>query len=181
MFYGALSIHASPFLLMRLSPLIEAHPAAPWLVGVIGAVTALHATTSARVQGDVKSALAYASVSQVGLMWVEVALGLHTLVLLHMVGHASLRTWQIVRSPSALQDRNRLMRISGQDLHARGAHREGRLPSRWELALYRASLDRWYFDDALRWVWQQVTRALTRLDALDRALARRLGGGEGRP
>ncbi len=176
-FYGALSIHASPFLLMRLAPTLSAHPAALWAVGCIGAVTAVHAATTERAQGDIKSALGYSSVSQVGLMWVEVALGLHTLVLLHMVGHATLRTWQIVRSPSLLQERARLMLISGEDLGARPAHREARLPARWEGALYRLSLERWHFDDALRALWLKITRALEKLDALDRALARRLGGG----
>lgn len=177
-FYGALSIHASPFLLMRATPILNEHPAALWLIGLIGATTALHARMSGRVQGDVKSFLAYASISQVGLMWVEVAFGWHTLMYVHMIGHATLRTWQIIRSPSVLQERQQLIRYSGKDIGVRPRHGEARLTDRWEAAIYRVSLERWHLDDGLKSLWSRVERVLLMIDRADRAIARSLGGKE---
>jgi NADH-quinone oxidoreductase subunit L len=177
-FYGALSIHASPFLLMRVAPILNERPVALWIIGVIGGLTALHARMSGRVQGDVKSFLAYASISQVGLMWVEVALGWHTLIYVHMIGHATLRTWQIIRSPSTLQERQQLIRYSGQDIGLRPRHGEARLTDRWESAIYRVSLERWHLDDGLKSIWLRVERLLLVVDRADRAVARALSGKE---
>ena len=52
---------------------------------VIGAVTAIAATLIARVQPTVKTQIAYSSAAQIGLMFIEVAIGWHWLVFaLHM-------------------------------------------------------------------------------------------------
>ena len=66
-FYGALSVHAGAYLLLRAGPLLERAPGAALLVTVTGLVTALYATLCGRVQTDVKTALAYASLTQVGM------------------------------------------------------------------------------------------------------------------
>src|SRR4030095_14695184 len=57
-YYGSLSIHAGCFLLLRAAPLLEQAPAARLLAGILGAVTALFAAVTTRVQSDVKSSLA---------------------------------------------------------------------------------------------------------------------------
>ena len=56
----------------------------------------------ARVQPTVKTQIAYSSAAQIGLMFIEVALGFHWLVLLHFAGNAFLRTYQLLVSPSVL-------------------------------------------------------------------------------
>jgi len=68
----------------------------------IGALTAIVATLIARVQPTVKTQIAYSSAAQIGLMFIEVALGFHWLVLLHFTGNAFLRTYQLLVSPSVL-------------------------------------------------------------------------------
>ncbi|MBK9486805.1 MAG: hypothetical protein IPO01_16980 [Chitinophagaceae bacterium] len=69
---------------------------------VIGAVTAIAATLIARVQPTVKTQIAYSSAAQIGLMFIEVAIGWHWLVLIHFAGNAFLRTYQLLVSPSVL-------------------------------------------------------------------------------
>jgi hypothetical protein len=71
---------------------------------VVGLLTAVHATMVWRVQTDVKSALAYAVLTQVGLMFAEVGLGWYRLALVHLVAHACLRCLQLLRAPSALRE-----------------------------------------------------------------------------
>ena len=59
---------------------------------VIGAATTIIASLIANVQSTVKTQIAYASIAQIGLMFIEVALGWHNLVLVHFAGNAFLRT-----------------------------------------------------------------------------------------
>jgi NADH:ubiquinone oxidoreductase subunit 5 (subunit L)/multisubunit Na+/H+ antiporter MnhA subunit len=68
----------------------------------IGALTAIVATLIARVQPTVKTQIAYSSAAQIGLMFIEVAMGFHWLVLVHFAGNAFLRTYQLLVSPSVL-------------------------------------------------------------------------------
>ena len=101
-FYGSLSVHLGVFLLIRTYPYWESLLPIKILIIVIGIVTTLIATSIARVQSSVKTQIAYASITQIGLMFVEVALGFHVLALLHFAGNAFLRTYQLLVSPSVL-------------------------------------------------------------------------------
>lgn len=101
-FYGALSVHMGLFLLLRTYPLWEG---SIWLriaIAVLGLVTAVVASSIARVQSSIKTQIAYASITQIGIMFVELAIGLQWLVLLHFVSNASLRTYQLLISPSVV-------------------------------------------------------------------------------
>lgn len=99
-FYGALSVHMGLFLLIRTYPLWEGNIWLHIAVGVVGLVTAVVATSIARVQSSIKTQIAYASITQIGIMFVEVALGLWWLALIHFVSNALLRTYQLLISPS---------------------------------------------------------------------------------
>ncbi len=101
-FYGALSVHMGLFLLLRTYPIWED---SVWLrvaVGVVGLVTAVVASSIARVQSSIKTQIAYASITQIGIMFIEVAAGLHWLAMLHFISNASLRTYQLLISPSVV-------------------------------------------------------------------------------
>jgi NADH:ubiquinone oxidoreductase subunit 5 (subunit L)/multisubunit Na+/H+ antiporter MnhA subunit len=99
-FYGALSVHMGLFLLLRTSPLWEGSVPLRILIAAVGLVTALIATSITRVQSSAKTQIAYASVTQIGIMFIELALGLYWLVLFHFVSNACLRTYQLLISPS---------------------------------------------------------------------------------
>lgn len=99
-FYGALSVHMGLFVLLRTYPLWEGSMGVRISVGVFGLLTALIATSITRVQSSIKTQIAYASVTQIGLMFVELAFGLRWLVLLHMISNAFLRAYQLLISPS---------------------------------------------------------------------------------
>lgn len=101
-FYGSLSVHIGVFLLLRTHPFWEDMLWAKIVIIAIGALTAIMATMIARVQPTVKTQIAYSSAAQIGLMFIEVALGFHWLVLIHFAGNAFLRTYQLLVSPSVL-------------------------------------------------------------------------------
>lgn len=101
-FYGALSVHMGLFLLLRTFPLWEDATGLRIAVAALGLLTALVASSIARVQSSIKTQIAYASITQIGIMFIEVAAGLHWLALIHFVSNASLRTYQLLISPSVV-------------------------------------------------------------------------------
>jgi NADH:ubiquinone oxidoreductase subunit 5 (subunit L)/multisubunit Na+/H+ antiporter MnhA subunit len=101
-FYGSLSAHIGVFLLMRTFPYWETILSIKILVITIGLITAAVASSIASVQSSVKTQIAYGSIAQIGIMFVELAMGWHTLVLIHFTGNAFLRTYQLLVSPSVL-------------------------------------------------------------------------------
>jgi len=101
-FYGSLSVHLGVFLLLRTHTFWESIGMMKVSIILIGIVTTVIASLIARVQSTVKTQIAYASIAQIGLMFIEVALGWHNLVLIHFTGNALLRTYQLLVSPSVL-------------------------------------------------------------------------------
>ena len=169
-YYGSLSIHAGCFLLLRAAPLLEQAPAARILAGILGAATALFAAVTTRVQSDVKSSLAYASLTQVGLIVVEIAIGWYTVAFVHLAGHASFRLLQFLSAPNVLHDLHALEDAMGT--HAAPRRDDGFPVLRSERArrrLFLVALERGFLDSLLdRAViapFTRVARRLTRLDA----------------
>lgn len=101
-FYGGLSIHAGVFLLLRMRTELEVPTIVLVAMAAIGAISCIYGVLLSQVQSDVKSALAYASLSQVGIMFVEISLGWYLVAVVHCVGHAFLRTYQILKCSSII-------------------------------------------------------------------------------
>ncbi len=101
-FYGAVMVHAGVFLLLRLEPLLAELPDLRLLLAVLGALTAVYAWLCGLVQSDVKSALIFATLFQVALMFVAIGLGWTTLAAVHLCLHAAWRAWQFLLAPSWL-------------------------------------------------------------------------------
>ena len=101
-FYGSLSVHFGVFLLLRTFPFWEHQTAARILIGASGLTTAIIASLITRVQSTIKTQIAYASIAQIGIMFIEIALGWTTIALVHASGNALLRTYQLLVSPSVV-------------------------------------------------------------------------------
>ena len=167
-YYGSLSIHAGCFLLLRAAPLLEQAPAARLLAGGLGAATALFAGITTRVQTDVKSSLAYASLTQVGIIVVEIAVGWYTLAFIHLAGHACFRLLQFLSAPNVLHDLHGLEDALGTHaLQTEGSLRVVQ-SDRARRQLFLIALERGFLDTVLdRFVIEPFTRLaefLTRLD-----------------
>jgi NADH:ubiquinone oxidoreductase subunit 5 (subunit L)/multisubunit Na+/H+ antiporter MnhA subunit len=101
-FYGSLSVHIGVFLLLRTYSFWEHMLPIKVAIVAIGLFTGIVATSIASVQSSVKTQIAYSSIAQIGIIFIEVALGLHTLALIHFAANAFLRTYQLLVSPSVL-------------------------------------------------------------------------------
>jgi NAD(P)H-quinone oxidoreductase subunit 5 len=148
-FYGALSVHLGAFLLLRVSPLLDLSIWLSVAVVTLGLATAIFAALAARVQTDVKSALAFASLTQVGIITAEIGLGLRYLALVHIIGHACLRTLQLVRAPTLLHDYHTLENAIGSHLPENRGLSARWISNRMRLRLYRLSLERGYLDSMI--------------------------------
>jgi NAD(P)H-quinone oxidoreductase subunit 5 len=178
-FYGALSIHAGAYLLLRCSPLLDAAPTVAWLLVAVGLGTAVHAAVVGSVQTDLKAMLAYASMTQAGLILAEIGLGWRVVPLVHVISHAILRSLQILRSPSALHDRHELSAALGGPPGQAASPLVRLLPAGLRATLYRIALDRG-FEDAWvgRYLVAPVVRALEAAADFERRLVARLGGSQ---
>jgi NADH-quinone oxidoreductase subunit L len=168
-YYGSLSIHAGCFLLLRSAPLLEQAAAARLFAGVLGAATAVFAAVTTRVQTDVKSSLAYASLTQVGIIVVEIAIGWYTLAFIHLAGHACFRLLQFLSAPNVLHDLHGIEAALGERPTRGGRYLKRLTSDRVHRRLFLMALERGFLDSILDrtvvepFMW--VARRLTRLDA----------------
>lgn len=178
-FYGALSVHLGAFLLMRVSPLLEASVPLQVIVVVLGISTACFASLAGRVQTDIKSALSFASLAQVGIIVAEVGVGLRYVALVHLLGHACLRTLQFIRAPNLFKDYHSLENALGNRLsmgQELAAEREASAVRRW---LFRLGMERGYFDVILAdYFCDPLLKFFRGCDRLEQAWLRFLSGND---
>jgi NAD(P)H-quinone oxidoreductase subunit 5 len=177
-FYGAISVHLGAFLLLRFSPILEVSALLSGAVVALGVVTATYAALTSRVQTDIKTALSFASLTQVGLIVAEIGLGFRYLALAHLIGHACLRTLQFLRAPTLLHDYHTLENALGHHLPHAWQFRKSWIPDCVRLWCYRFALERGYLD---AWLLDYLTRPFLRLfqwcDSWEQRWTRFLSGG----
>jgi NADH-quinone oxidoreductase subunit L len=180
-FYGALSVHLGTYLLLRVSPLLEASLPLSIAVVVLGLVSAVFGTLASRVQSDVKNALAFASLTQVGIITIEIGLGLHYLALVHMIGHACLRTLQLLRAPSVLKDYQTLENAIGGRLPSGPTFWERIVPERQRTWFYCFALERGHLDNFLNeFIVEPFIRVFRWCDRQERRWTALVGGSDKR-
>ncbi|MBL4886360.1 MAG: oxidoreductase [Planctomycetaceae bacterium] len=148
-FYGALSVHLGVYLLLRVSPLLDISMTLRICVITLGLTSAIFGALVGRAQTDIKSALAFASLTQVGIIVVEIGLGLHYIALIHIIGHACLRTLQLLRAPSILHDYHTLENAMGKNLPQQSSSLKQTIPPSLQKWLYRFALERGHLDAML--------------------------------
>ncbi len=148
-FYGALSVHLGAFLLLRVSPILDQSSLLSWMVIGLGLISAIFATLAGRVQTDIKSALAFASLTQVSIIVVEIGCGFRYLALIHIIGHACMRSLQLLRAPTLMRDYKTMENAIGKSLDHGSPILIGWLGKSMQLRLYRGAMERGYMDSIL--------------------------------
>lgn len=161
-FYGALSVHIGLLLLIRTGPIWEGIPSVKALIMGIGLVTVFSATLVARIQPSIKTQIAYSTIAQIGLMFVEISLGWYQLAMFHFVGNAFLRSYQLLVSPSVLS-----YKIHDQFfnfIRPQPQKKEGFF-NRLKLSLYLLGIHEFYFDEnQYKWLWRPLKKVGTALN-----------------
>jgi NADH-quinone oxidoreductase subunit L len=85
--HAATMVTAGVFLVTRAQPLFALVPDLVWLIGTVGAFTALLAASMACVENDIKRVLAYSTVSQLGYMMAAAGAGAADAGFFHLLTH----------------------------------------------------------------------------------------------
>ena len=102
-------INLGGYILIRSAPLIDASPAACTLLVAGGLLGALLAGFVGLTRVSIKVRLAWSTVSQMGFMVMECGLGLHTLALLHLIGHSLYKAQAFLAASGVVRETRRQM------------------------------------------------------------------------
>lgn len=150
-FYGSLSVHIGAFLLIRTTPYWEDQFSVRLIIAIIGLITLILANFSARVQSSIKSQIGYASIAQIGIIFIEIATGFETVALIHITANAFYRTFQLLISPSSVT-----YKIREQFYHFEPMQQtiEDSLPTKIAHTFYSLALREWNLDSNMyRYLW----------------------------
>jgi len=155
-FYGSLSVHLGVFLLLRTFPFWENQISIRILIVVLGLITAFMTTVISRVQSSIKSQIAYSSIAQIGLIFIEIALGFPNIALIHFTANALFRTYQLLVSPSSV---SYLIREQFYNPVPKRTTIEDSLPKRIEYTIYMWSIKEWNLDNFMsKYVWGPIEK-----------------------
>lgn len=164
-FYGSLSVHLGVFLMLRTFPFWEHQHSVRIFIALLGMATSIVTIGIARAQSSVKSQVAYSSISQIGIIFIEIALGFENLALFHFAANAFLRTYQLLVSPSVV---SYLIREQFYNFKPHKDRFEGLIPKKIRYTFYTLSLQEWNLDSFMyRFLWNPVKAAGTALDFLN--------------
>lgn len=163
-FYGSLSIHIGAFLMLRTFPFWEHQDSFRVLVVIVGIATTIIAILTSRVQSSVKSQIAYSSIAQIGIIFIEIALGFDNLALIHISGNAFLRTYQLLVSPSVVSYK---IREQFYNFVPHPKSIEESWPKKLEYSLYILCLKEWNLDSLMyKYLWNPSKKIGGRLNFL---------------
>lgn len=176
-FYGALSVHLGAYMLLRVSPLLDVSLPLSVVVVVLGLLTAFVAYLMGSVQTDIKSVLSFASLAQVGIIVAEIGFGLRFVPLVHLLGHACLRTLQFIRAPTLLFDYKALENAIGGRLPRSSVFWIKYTSAGFQRWLFRFALERAYLDALLtNYIVTPFLKFFRRLDRFERQMTAVIAG-----
>jgi NADH-quinone oxidoreductase subunit L len=114
--HAATMVAAGVFMIVRMSPLVNAAPFAMEVITVIGASTALFAGTIGCVQTDIKRIIAYSTCSQLGYMFLAAGLGAYPVAMFHLINHAFFKALLFLSAGSvihAMSDEQDVRKMGG--------------------------------------------------------------------
>jgi NADH-quinone oxidoreductase subunit L len=100
--HAATMVTSGIYLISRMSPMFVLSPEVMLIIAVIGALTAIVAATIAITQNDIKSVLAYSTVSQLGYMFMALGAGGFTAAIFHLMTHAFFKACLFLGSGSVI-------------------------------------------------------------------------------
>ncbi|MDE2239177.1 MAG: NADH-quinone oxidoreductase subunit L, partial [Rhodospirillales bacterium] len=100
--HAATMVAAGVFMIVRMSPLINAAPEAMGFITVVGGSTAFFAATIGCVQNDIKRVIAYSTCSQLGYMFLAAGVGAYPVAMFHLINHAMFKALLFLSAGSVI-------------------------------------------------------------------------------
>lgn len=134
---ATLTVQMGTFLLLRSYPFWEHQLFIRVLIGLLGLSAAAMAAGFARVQSSVKRRIAYVSIANTGLIFIEVAAGFKSLALIHIAGNAFLSAYRLLVPPALVAE-------DGEErFHLNKKTWEDRLPKKLKYTIYMFYTKEW--------------------------------------
>jgi NAD(P)H-quinone oxidoreductase subunit 5 len=95
-------LNAGPFLMVRMSAVLDGATFAPTVLVLFGGFTALFASNSLLTQPSIKGGLGYSSASHMGFMLMICGLGVYSAAILHLVAHSFYKAHAFLSSGSVI-------------------------------------------------------------------------------
>ncbi|MBI3182695.1 MAG: NADH-quinone oxidoreductase subunit L [Myxococcales bacterium] len=114
--HAATMVTAGVYMFCRLSFLVALSPTAMAAIALLGGLTALWSALIAFAQDDIKKVLAYSTISQLGVMFIGVGVGLFWAALLHLATHAAFKAALFLGAGSVMHgngDETDIKRLGG--------------------------------------------------------------------
>ncbi|KTD46483.1 proton-conducting transporter membrane subunit [Legionella quateirensis] len=106
-FYGGIATHIPMFIFLNIS---MNHPNTNPMFTVMSIGFILVATVITSLMSkqatDAKNAIAYASITQLGIIYIEILMGFYTLALIHGIVNGIYRSFEFLKSPSLIYQRH---------------------------------------------------------------------------
>ncbi|HEU5350208.1 MAG TPA: NADH-quinone oxidoreductase subunit L [Terracidiphilus sp.] len=104
--HAATMVTAGVYMIARTHFLFDRSPFALGVVAVVGTLTALFAATIALVQNDIKRALAYSTISQLGYMFLGCGVAAYSAAIFHLMTHAFFKALLFLAAGSVIHALN---------------------------------------------------------------------------
>ncbi|MBT5940445.1 MAG: NADH-quinone oxidoreductase subunit L, partial [Rhodospirillaceae bacterium] len=114
--HAATMVTAGVFMVARMSPLFEYSDVALTVVVLVGASTAIFASTVACVQNDIKRVIAYSTCSQLGYMFFALGVSAYSAGMFHLITHAFFKALLFLGAGSvihAMSDEQDMRKMGG--------------------------------------------------------------------
>lgn len=112
--YGATTVAAGVYLLVRSHELFSLAPAVLMAVGLVGALTVIYGALASQTSNDIKGMLAASTMMHMGLMFVACGLGAYSVAIFYVVAHALFKVYQFLTAPSILHHLHGRSSFDGQ-------------------------------------------------------------------
>ena len=125
--HAATMVAAGVFLIARMYPVFEPIPLAMDVIAWTGCFTAFLGATIALTQNDIKKALAYSTISQLGYMVMAMGIGAYSAGLFHLTTHAYFKAMMFLGSGSVIHGMEAVVGhnpVVAQDMRVMGGLRK---------------------------------------------------------
>lgn len=141
-FYGGIATHIPIYIFLNLWMHVHHHNIALAYIAIPCILFAIIcASAMSRQCPDAKNAIAYSSISQLGIIYIEILVGLYTIAIIHTIAHGIYRSIEFLKSPSLLYHRHSIERSRKSIADETGVHFERFLPKKMRKTIYRLALN----------------------------------------
>lgn len=139
-FYGGIATNLPLFLFLNLwSKSAQHNDILIFCFIVVIALSAMITRVLSRQSPDAKNAIAYASITQLGIIYIEILLGLYNLAIIHSIANGIYKSLEFLESPSLLYKKHSIEKYRNKALVLSKSYTKRLMPIDWYIWIYKLS------------------------------------------